>query len=193
MPLEHDGVALEAELEAASPPIDFEEPASAPLAGRRASSGTSSSAGRGASSASTGAPLRSTASAGAPTPGASPVAARWRSLYAVAGDRAITVTAVRPAGATEHGAELIAAHLVRPDVPPEPFENARLSTIYDGAGRPRSAGLELLLPGDEYPRRMSGEAVCQTAGETDPLQAACFRWSLDGDTAQGGYHVVSPA
>jgi hypothetical protein len=69
----------------------------------------------------------------------------------------------------------------------------RLSTIYDSAGRPRTAGLELYLPDDEYPRRLSGEAVCQATIEPDFLQAACFRWSLEGEPAQGGYQVVAPA
>jgi hypothetical protein len=119
-----------------------------------------------------------------------PAAARFRSLYAVAGDRAVTVAAVRPRESAEHGAEVIAAYLLRPESEPERFESARLSTIYDAAGRPRSAGLELFLPGEEYPRRVSGEAVCQATDEPDSLEAACFRWSLDGEPAQGGYQVV---
>jgi hypothetical protein len=119
-----------------------------------------------------------------------PTAARRRSLYAMAGDSAVTLTAVRPPDATEHGAELIAAHIVRPEVAPEPFEMARLSTVYDSAGHPRTAGLELLLPEAEYPRRVSGTAVCHAAASTaDRLQATCFRWSLDGEAAQGGYHL----
>jgi hypothetical protein len=123
-----------------------------------------------------------------------PTAARRRSLYAVAEDRAVTLMAVRPSGAAEHGAELIAAHNVRPEAAPEPFETARLSTVYDADGRPRSAGLELLPPETEYPRRVSGTAVCHAAASSAaPLQAACFRWSLDGEAAQGGYHLVSAA
>jgi hypothetical protein len=122
-----------------------------------------------------------------------PVGARFRSLYAIAGDRAVTVSAVRPAGSTDHGGEVTAAWLLGPESEPEFVEEARLSTIYDAAGRPRSAGAELLLPSDEYPRRLSGEAVCHAAPEFDALQAACFRWSLEGDPAQGGYQVVTPA
>jgi hypothetical protein len=122
-----------------------------------------------------------------------PVGARFRSLYAVAGERAVTVSAIRPAGSTDHGAEVTAAWLLRAESEPEFAEEARLSTIYDDAGRPRTAGAELLLPGDEYPRRLSGEAVCQAAPEPDSFQAACFRWSLEGDPAQGGYQVIAPA
>jgi hypothetical protein len=104
----------------------------------------------------------------------------------------VTVTAVRPRGVAEHGAELVAAYLVRPESEPERVEDARLSTVYDAAGRPRTAGLELFLEGDEYPRRVAGAAVCQ-AGAPEPLEVACFRWSFDGDPAQGGYHVVPAA
>jgi hypothetical protein len=183
--LERGTVSLRAELEAASPPIDFGEVAGVTryeqlcrVRGELDVNGSRTQidgVGRRAHS------------------WGNPAAARFRSLYAVAGDRAVTVSAVRPGDVSEHGAELISAYLVRPESQPELFENARLSTVYDAAGRPRSAGLELLLEGDEYPRRVSGEAVCQAAGGPDVLEAACFRWSLDGEPAQGGYQVVSLA
>jgi hypothetical protein len=116
-----------------------------------------------------------------------PSQARIRSLYAIAGDRAVTVTAVRPGGVSEHGGELVAAHLVRPESDAELFEDVRLSTIYDATGRPRTAGLELYLAGEEYPRRVSGEATCQARDEAGAVQVAGFRWSLEGEPAQGGY------
>lgn len=126
-----------------------------------------------------------------------PTAGRFRSLYAVAGDRAVTVSAVQSREAPEHGAELIVAYLVRPESEPEVVQSARLSTIYDAAGLPRTAGLELFLEGDEFPRRVSGEVAAgcasRAAGGPDALESACFRWSLDGDPAQGGYQVVSAA
>jgi hypothetical protein len=181
--LESATVSLTAELEAASPPIDFGEVAGVNryeqlcrVRGElRVDDGRTRIDGVGRRAHAWG----------------DPSAARFRSLYAVAGDRAVTVTAVRPYEADEHGAELIAAYLVRPESQPERFEDARLSTVYDDTGRPRSAGLELLLPGDEFPRRVSGEAVCRAAGGPEPLEVACFRWSLDGEPAQGGYQVVS--
>jgi hypothetical protein len=185
---EHEAVVLEVELEGASPPIEFEEAitSAAGIQGYEQLCRVSGAIRVGGSRTEINGVGRRAHHWGEPT------AARRRSLYAVAGDRAVIVTAVRPHDAAEHGAELIAAHLVRPDSAPEPFETARLSTIYDDAGRPRSAGLELLLPDAEYPRRVSGEAVCHAAADqADPLQAACFRWSLDGDAAQGGYHLVS--
>jgi hypothetical protein len=100
----------------------------------------------------------------------------------------VTAAAVLPAGAEGHGAEHVSAFLVTPEAPPEPFEDVRLSTVYDGTGRPRTAGLELFMPGDEYPRRISGEAVCAAEGARDGA-AACFRWSLDGEPAAGGYRI----
>jgi hypothetical protein len=120
-----------------------------------------------------------------------PSGARFRSLYAVAGDKAITVTAVRPLGADEHGSELVTAHLLSPEAPPQLFEDARLSTIYDARGRPRTAGAELMLSGEEYPRRVSGDAV-RAAGDPAAVQAAWFRWSLEGEPAQGGYRLAAP-
>jgi hypothetical protein len=186
---ESGAVALEAELDAVSPPVEFGEPLTS-AAGMQWYEQLCRVQGEirvnGRRIQIDGVGRRAHA-------WGDPLAARVRSLYAVAGDRAVTVTAVRPRKADEHGAELISAYMVRPESEPQPFENARLSTIYDSAGRPRSAGLELFLPGDEYPRRVSGEAVWPSAGDPDSLEAACFRWSLDGDPAQGGYQVVSAA
>ena len=187
---DHEPVALEAELEAVSPPIDLGEPP--PDAFTKAAGvhryeqlcrvrGEIRVAGRQTAIEGVGRRAHSWGE---------PAAARFRSLYAVAGDRAVTVAAVRPGESDEHGAELIAAYLWRPESEPERFERARLSTVYDAAGRPRTAGLELFLPGEEYPRRVSGEAVCQATDEADSVEAACFRWSLDGEPAQGGYQVV---
>jgi hypothetical protein len=181
--LQHGDVTLEVELDATSPPIDFEE-----LAGIRRyeqlcrARGTLGAGGRRIDIDGAG---RYAHAWGEPR------AARFRSVWAVAPDRAMTVTAVRPPGAAQHGEESIAAYVVRPESSPERVEEARLSTVYDDAGRPRTAGLELLLEGDEFPRRASGEAACHAA--VGPVQAACFRWSLDGEPAQGGYQVVSPA
>jgi hypothetical protein len=188
---ERDTVTLEAELEAVSPPVDFAEPAAGAVvqaAGVRRYEQICRARGEirveGRQTEIDGVGRRAHA-------WGEPGAARLRSLYAVAGDRAVTVTAVRPRGVEQHGAEQIGAYLVRSQEQPEIFEDTRLSTIYDAAGRPRKAGLELFLPGDEYPRRVSGEAICQATGARDHIEAACFRWSLDGDPAQGGYHVIS--
>jgi hypothetical protein len=119
-----------------------------------------------------------------------PAGGRFRSVYAVGAEHAVTLSAVRPRDAAEHGDELVTAHSLRPDTLPERFESARLSTVYDAAGRPRTAGLELYLPGEEYPRRVSGEAIPAPAGAPEAIETACFRWILDGEPAQGGYQMA---
>lgn len=190
--VENAEVALEVELRAVSPPIDFDEPPTEALA--RAAGvhryeqlcrvrGELRVEGRTVEIDGVG---RRTHAWGEPS------AARLRSLYAIAGERAVIVTAVQPQPGVPHGGELIAAHLLQPESTPEPFETARLSTVYDAAGRPRTAGAELFLPGEEYPRRISGEAVCQARAEAGGIQAACFRWSVEGEGGQGGYQVLSP-
>ena len=190
--LEAGSVVLEAELGAVSPPIDFDEPATEALT--RASGmhryeqlcgvrGELRVDGRRVKIDGVG---RRTHAWGEPS------GARFRSLYAMAGDRAVIVTAVQPKDGAPHDNEVIAAHLVQPEATPEVFEDARLSTIYDAAGRPRTAGAELFMAGEEFPRRISGEAVCQAQAEAGTIRAACFRWAIEGEAAQGGYQVLSP-
>ena len=71
-------------------------------------------------------------------------------------------------------------------------ENARISTVYDGGGRQRSAGLELWVPGEDYPRRGSGQVIAGTSLDLDGLQvhAAVFRWRLDGREGIGAYELM---
>ena len=71
-------------------------------------------------------------------------------------------------------------------------ENARISTVYDGGGRQRSAGLELWLPGEEFAHRGSGAAVAGSSLELEGLSvhAAVFRWRLDGREAIGAYELM---
>jgi hypothetical protein len=91
---------------------------------------------------------------------------RWRSLYAISGEQtAITVAGALPAESAGHGDELQAGYLVAAAEPARPFEELRLSTVFEGDGLPGSAGLELYMPGDEFPRRLAGESVCATSIE----------------------------
>jgi hypothetical protein len=71
-------------------------------------------------------------------------------------------------------------------------ENARISTVYDGGGRQRSAGLELWVPGEDYPRRGSGQVIAGSSLDLDGLQvhAAVFRWRLDGREGIGAYELM---
>ena len=71
-------------------------------------------------------------------------------------------------------------------------EQARISTVYDGGGRQRSAGLELWLPGEDFPRRGSGQVIAGSSLDLDALQVhvAVFRWRLDGREGIGAYELM---
>jgi hypothetical protein len=115
-----------------------------------------------------------------------------RSVSALVDDRyGLLALARRPRGAKGHGHELVRAALLV-DGELRDVEEARISTVYDGGGRQRSAGLELWLPGEEYPRRGSGLVIAGSSLDLDPVQvhAAVFRWRLDGREAIGAYELM---
>ena len=126
-------------------------------------------------------------------------APRWdeldalRSVSAIVDEEhALLALARRPRGALGHGEERVGAVLIDEGRLLE-VDEARLSTVYDGDGRQRSAGLELWLHGEEYPRRGSGVVV---AGSSLPLEevevhAAVFRWRFDGRDAIGAYELMA--
>ena len=104
---------------------------------------------------------------------------------------ALVALARRPRGAVGHGDEEVVARLVEEDAVLE-VETARISTVYDGSGRQRSAGLELWLPGEDYPRRGSGLVIAGSSLDLDGLQVhvAVFRWRLDGREGIGAYELM---
>jgi hypothetical protein len=125
-------------------------------------------------------------------------APRWeeldllRSISALVDDRhALLALARRPRGAVGHGEELVQAQLLQ-DGELLAVEEARISTVYNGGGRQRSAGLELWLPGEEYPHRCSGLVIAGSSLDLEGLQvhAAVFRWRLDGREAVGAYELM---
>ena len=97
----------------------------------------------------------------------------------------------RPRGAAGHDEETVTAWLVQEGQALE-VEDARLSTVYDGNGRQRSAGLELWLEGEEFPRRGSGVAIAGSSLDLEAVQvhAAVFRWRLDGREGIGAYELM---
>jgi hypothetical protein len=122
----------------------------------------------------------------------------WSELDAVRGitavfgpDRAVFVLARRPRGVLGHGQELIEAKLVL-DGELTTAENARVSTVYDGDGRQRSAGLELWLPEEDFPRRVSGsvEAGASLSLEGLRVNAAVFGWHMEGREGSGAYELA---
>lgn len=96
----------------------------------------------------------------------------------------------RPRGAVGHGMEETAGWLLS-DGEAIAVEDTRISTVYDGEGRQRSAGLELWLPGDEFPQRGSGTVVAGTSLKLDGLDvhAAVFRWRLGVLEGSGAYEL----
>jgi hypothetical protein len=126
------------------------------------------------------------------------VTPRWdeldalRSVSALVDERhAFLALARRPRGAKGHGDELIRAGLLV-DGELRDVEETRISTVYDGGGRQRSAGLELWLPGEEFPRRGSGLVIAGSSLDLDSVQAheAVFRWRLDGREGIGAYELM---
>ncbi len=96
----------------------------------------------------------------------------------------------RPRGAVGHDSSENAGWLLV-DGEPHSVEDTRISTVFDGDGRQRSAGLELWLPGEEFPHRGSGTVVAGTSLELDGLQvhAAIFRWRLGAYEGIGSYEL----
>jgi hypothetical protein len=106
-------------------------------------------------------------------------------------EHAVLALARRPRGAHGHGEELITAVMLEAGEQ-RSVEDARISTVYDGDGRQRSAGLELWLPGEDFPRRGSGSAVAGSSLELEGLtvHAAIFRWRVEGREGLGAYELM---
>jgi len=115
-----------------------------------------------------------------------------RSISALVDERhALLVLARRPRDAVGHGDEEVTARLIEDDAVMA-VEDARISTVYDSGGRQRSAGLELWVPGEEYPRRGSGQVIAGSSFDLEGLQVhvAVFRWRLDGREGIGAYELM---
>jgi hypothetical protein len=107
-------------------------------------------------------------------------------------DRAVMLTAARPARARGHGEEAVAGWLVDAGEP-QPIKEPRLSTAYDGTMRQQRAGLELWMAEEsEYARRASGEVLCGTTLELGDvrLETAFFGWRMEGREGVGRYDVM---
>jgi hypothetical protein len=106
-------------------------------------------------------------------------------------ENAVFLNARRPRGAFGHGEERVSAVLIAAGQALD-VEDARLSTVYDRDGRQRTAGLELWLPGEEYPHRATGSAQ---AGASIMLggvrvDAAVFEWRMEGRIGAGAYELA---
>ncbi|HEX8649046.1 MAG TPA: hypothetical protein VF715_19295 [Thermoleophilaceae bacterium] len=106
-------------------------------------------------------------------------------------EHAVIAAARRPRGAKGHGQELVTAHLFSGGQLLA-VENGRISTVYDAQGRQRSVGLELWLPGEDFPRRASGSV---RAGLTLGLEglrvdAGLVAWRMEGRDGAGAYEIT---
>jgi hypothetical protein len=121
-------------------------------------------------------------------------AALRRSIGIVFADGGLlAVSAVRPAGATDHGAEEIVAVLCDPDAAPVEFSEALLSTEYGPDGVQRRATLELWA-GEGQALRGAGTLISARAVHRPGLRSAVafFRWSVEGREGLGHYEIVQP-
>ena len=106
-------------------------------------------------------------------------------------ENGVLLLARRPRGALGHGEERVVACLLQAGELVS-VEEARLSTVYDAQGRQRSAGLELWLPGEDFPRRGAGTVLAGSSLELEGLNvhAAVFRWRVDEREGLGAYEVM---
>lgn len=107
-------------------------------------------------------------------------------------DRAVTLTAIRPAKAKHHDEEAVAGFVIDGGEPLTIFD-PRLSTTYDGELRQRRAGLELWMEEEGgYARRAAGQAICGTTVDLGELRldSAFFTWRMEGRVGTGRYDVL---
>lgn len=106
-------------------------------------------------------------------------------------EHALLAMARRPRGAKGHGEELVTAHLLAGDELLG-VEDARISTVYDGQGRQRTVGVELWLPGEDFPRRASGSvrAGLSLALEELRVDAGLVAWRMEGRDGAGSYEIT---
>jgi hypothetical protein len=113
------------------------------------------------------------------------------------GGKGVALAAVRPRGAAGHDAEAVTAFLLEEEGV-TPIADPRLTTVVDGDGCQRRAGLELWMTDeddDELPFRIAGEAVCGTTLDLGRLRLDCafFAWRMDGHAGVGRYDVLRRA
>lgn len=107
-------------------------------------------------------------------------------------EHALLAVASRPLGAAGHGEEAVRAVLVDGGVQ-RAAEEARISTVYDEAGRQQSVGVELFMPGEELPRRVFGAVAAGASLELDGglrVQVAVFTWRMEGREGTGAYDLT---
>jgi hypothetical protein len=125
-------------------------------------------------------------------------APEWSELDALRGlsaifdpENAVIALSRRPRGAGAHAEEDLRAFLFAGGELLA-VEQPRLSTVYDGQGRQRTAGLEMWMPNEDFPRRASGTVVAGASLSLEGLrvEAAVFGWRMEGREGAGSYELV---
>jgi hypothetical protein len=98
----------------------------------------------------------------------------------------------RPRGALGHDVEQTVGWLLD-DGQAVAVEDARISTVYDGEGRQRSAGLELWLPDEDHAVRGSGSVIAGSSLQLEAVDvhAAIFRWRIGDREGAGAYELMT--
>jgi hypothetical protein len=115
-----------------------------------------------------------------------------RSILALGGETAsLALRSDRPPGA-DLGAERTDAWLLDPGAEPLPIGEPLLSTQYDQTGAATRATLELWIgDSDELPLRGAGTRESGTELDLDGwhLEAAFYRWTIEGAESEGSYMI----
>jgi hypothetical protein len=119
-------------------------------------------------------------------------------------DLGVSLSAIRDARGTDHGAEALGATRFAPAsdeedatelVAARDILEPRVSTTYDADGRQRRASLELFETEESWPRRVTGEVHAGTTLDLDRLRLDCafFHWEMEGRHGVGRYDILRRA
>jgi hypothetical protein len=119
-----------------------------------------------------------------------------RTAWAATAQSALTVLiATRAEDSREHGEEIVGAARIIPGAEPFGYAEPLISTEYDAAGAHTRATLELWQAEDDRaPARGAGTRIAGSSLSLGSarLEAARFRWGLEGAAAVGAYEILTP-
>jgi len=105
----------------------------------------------------------------------------------------LALSAVRPAGSSGHGEEVVTAVLCGPDGAPVEVSETLLSTEYGPDGVQRRVTLELWIDGEDgQPLRGAGTLISAAKVRKPGIESdiAFFRWAVEGRDGLGHYELV---
>ena len=104
----------------------------------------------------------------------------------------VAIAALRPAGASGHGEEIVAGALGDSQAPSR-LSEALLSTEYGADGLPSRIGLELYRDDGALPTRIAGDVTATAASEQGGVRrlSAALALRSSGDTGAGVFDLLS--